>query len=35
MAAFESVLGIGGRVQPPTYDGLYKGTWAHPCNAVC
>jgi hypothetical protein len=30
MAAFNSVLGIAVRVEAPTYDGLYDGTWPHP-----
>jgi hypothetical protein len=29
-AAFDAVLGIGGRVTGPTYAGLYTGAWQHP-----
>lgn len=28
--AFNSLLGIGVRVEAPTYAGLYSGEWAHP-----
>jgi len=28
--AFRSLLGIGGQVAAPTYDGLYSGEWKHP-----
>ena len=30
MGGFKAALGIATRVQPPTYAGLYQGTWAHP-----
>lgn len=30
MTAFNSVLGIAARTVPPTYAGLYSGTWEHP-----
>ena len=30
MVAFNSVLGIGARVVPPTYAALYSGEWQHP-----
>jgi transposase-like protein len=30
MTAFHSVLGIGTTKQPPTYDAIYSGEWAHP-----
>ena len=30
MTAFNSVLGISARTVPPTYDGLYSGSWEHP-----
>lgn len=30
MTAFHSVLGIAVRVEGPTYEGLYRGTWRHP-----
>ncbi len=30
MGSFKAALGIATRVQPPTYAGLYDGTWAHP-----
>jgi len=30
MGGFKAALGIATRVQPPTYAGLYDGTWAHP-----
>jgi len=36
MAAFQTVLGLGGQRMGPTYKGLYgvakDGTWAHPIN---
>jgi ISXO2-like transposase domain len=28
--AFRSLIGIGGAVKPPTYDGLYDHDWQHP-----
>ena len=28
--AFNSLLGIGVRVDAPTYEGLYQGRWQHP-----
>ncbi len=28
--AFRSLLGIGGQVPAPTYEGLYSGGWKHP-----
>jgi len=34
LAAFESVLKIAARIEPPTYAGLYEGTWGHPGGAV-
>jgi hypothetical protein len=34
MAAFDSVLGIATRVEAPTYDGLYGGSWSHPGTIV-
>jgi transposase-like protein len=33
-AAFRSLLGVGTRVQGPTYQGLYKGTYEHPDQAA-
>ena len=30
MGAFNSVLGIAGRVAGPTYRALYDGGWRHP-----
>lgn len=28
--AFRSLLGVAATTEPPTYDGLYRHTWAHP-----
>lgn len=33
-SAFNSLLGIGTRVEAPTYEGLYSGEWQHPNPAV-
>ena len=30
MTAFNSVLGIGVRIEAPTYENLYRGEWRHP-----
>ena len=30
LVAFDSVLKIAAQINPPTYAGLYKGTWGHP-----
>jgi hypothetical protein len=30
MTAFHSVLGIGVRIEAPTYEDLYRGEWRHP-----
>lgn len=30
MTAFHSVLGIGVRIEAPTYENLYRGEWHHP-----
>lgn len=30
LVAFDSVLKIAAQTDPPTYAGLYKGTWGHP-----
>jgi transposase-like protein len=32
MTAFNSVLGIAAHTVPPTYEGLYSGTWEHPAS---
>lgn len=30
MAGFRTILGLSSKVKYPTYQGLYKGKWAHP-----
>jgi len=30
MTAFNSVLGIGVRIEVPTFEDLYRGEWRHP-----
>jgi hypothetical protein len=30
MTAFNSLLGIGVKTAPPTYEALYSGRWQHP-----